>query len=309
MTLELLRDEIWQQLGEPSDLDPDTDTQYSGGPLLTWVVNEAQRRIAFFKDKQTGVMVRFSELMSDLYFQSYTVDDELDEDGTSTTQFTLPVDYGAEEDRWIGSIIEINSEKRLIVDYGADRVVTVHQALTETPSSGDEFTLYKAEYRLLPSGHGWVGENIALPTEVEFVNVGNFFHPLRIEDLEAGIVLEQAPRATVYTDKTQLGAPGEWYYYGKKIYLDKAPDDERWFRMEYYRAPYNLADDADEPEIPEPFHYLIVMWGVWWGLRRQQAPTEAWQAWNNFVETFRFTLQVNDIALERDNDYGSLRIR
>jgi len=310
MNLELLRDEIWQQLGEPSDLDPDTDTQYSSGPLLTWVVNEGQRQVAFFKDKQTGRSLRFRELYGDMFFDSYVVeDDTLDEDGLSTTQFTLPGDYGAEADRWNGSIIEVGGEKRIVVDYSADRLVTVHKALGVAPSVDDEFSMYKSEYLLLPSTHGWVGENIALPSEAQYISVGNFFHPLKITDMEDEVELDLGNKSTLYLDRTAVGAPTEWYMFGKKIIFNTAPEDNRWFKMEYYRAPYNLSADADEPEIPEPFHYAIVLWGIWWGLRRQQAPTEAWQAWNNLVEFIRFSVEVNEIADERLDDYGRLRLK
>lgn len=309
MTLELLRDEIWQQTGEPSDLDPATDTQYDGGPLLTWVVNEAQRQVAFFKDKVTGRVLRFKELYGDMFFQSYYVEDTLTESATSTTEVELPADYGAEESRWNGAILEISGEKRVIVGYSGSRIATVHRAFTTAPSAGDSFTLYKSGYLMIPAGHAWSGENIALPTEIADVAVGNFFHPLKVIDVYGGTELEVAPMKQAYLDLTKTGTPTEWYVYGKKIIFDSAPDDERWYKLEYYRAPYNLVDDEDEPEIPEPYHYAIVLWGVWWALRRQQAPTEAWQAWNNFVEFLRFSVEVGEIANERYNDYGTMRVK
>src|SRR5512146_2397218 len=127
MTLDQLRDQIYANSGFASDLKPDTDTSYNGGPILTWVVNEAQRQIAFWKDPAMGRQIRFRGLLSDAYFKSKVISGTLTADGTTTTVVLPAADVGSQDDRYIGWVVTVGGESRLIVDYtGSTLTATLH---------------------------------------------------------------------------------------------------------------------------------------------------------------------------------------
>ena len=111
MTLTNLRQQIYANAGFPSDLNPATDTSYNSGPILTWVVNEAQRQIAFWKDTATGRNLRFRSVLAETYFQSKVVSETLDDAGSTTTAVILPsTDVGSQDDRYNGWVFEAGGD-------------------------------------------------------------------------------------------------------------------------------------------------------------------------------------------------------
>ena len=117
MTLDLLRDEVWRALGKDTQLDPDTDTSYSGGPLLNYVCNEGQRRVALWKNKVNGKRVQFRNLIADLYFQSKVITGTTAPSGTVANSKSIAFStthVGSQSGRYNGWIVSCGSDKRLI---------------------------------------------------------------------------------------------------------------------------------------------------------------------------------------------------
>lgn len=313
MDLTLLRNEIWRHTGEQSDINPTTDTQYNSGPLLTWVVNEAQRQIATWKNPKNDRIYRIKSLIGECYFKTYYKTGTLDASCLSTTVQFPTADVGAQNDRYNGWIVKINGESRLIVDYdGATTTATVHTAWTTAPTIGDTYELYKRFSLLLPSTHAWVGDHISLPAESDrSVADGNLIEPLKIIDLEAQTEVDKATNSDYF--ETEMFSAGDdadrWFRKGNRIYFKNPINEEKWFKMEYYRLPTELSAAADEPEIPSFLHYGIVLWGIIWGFSRQQESSSKWSAqqdFNNFMET---RISEHDIEFERAEDYGSMQVR
>lgn len=309
--LELLMDEIWQQIGEPDDIDPDTDVQYEGSPLLMWVCNEAQRRIAMWKDPSTNHRTRIRSLISDLYFSSTYYDEDLDDDATDESQIILPAaDVSDEDDCYNGWVLEINNEARVIIDYdGTSYTATVNEDFSSTPEEDDGYKLYKNFYYLMPSTHAWVDEHISLPSTTDTTRAtGNLLEVLKIVDLNQSRTIPKG-RGSYYPamNMTSPGEPGDWIRVGNKIIFDKPQSEDYSFYMEYYRTPMDMAGNDSEPEIPEMYHYAIVLWGMWWGFNRQQDFTSAWAKKQDFNEFMKSISSQYELASERGETYGSLQ--
>ena len=56
------------------------------------------------------------------------------------------------------------------------------------------------------------------------------------------------------------------------------PTSGKTFAVRYHRGPKVLTvnDAAVEPELPEQFHWAIMLHVVWWGLRRAQESNDAY---------------------------------
>ena len=311
MTLSEIRTELWNNLGKTTELDPSLDTSYNSGPYLTYVANIAQRSVASYKLSR-GRILRFNTLKGDMYFKNTVIEGTLDAAGTTTTIIFPSGDVGTGDDRYNGWLLEIGGKYRIIVDYvTSTRTGTLHEALTTAPASGDDYNLYKKFSYLLPSGHAWVSEHIQLPATTDrFLNDGNFLEILKIEDLDQNTKLKKAQRGRSFvTLNTSTGDPQRWYRYGNKLIFDFAPEDEKWFRMEYYRMPIDMSADTDEPELPEEFHYALVLWGTEWGYRREGESNEKYSTKLDFKEFMEQTILELDIADEREFSYGSIRRR
>lgn len=86
-------------------------------------------------------------------------------------------------------------------------------------------------------------------------------------------------------DQSETGQPLYWFMYGNQ--LDVWPATDKQLVVVYLRTPQTLSADGDEPEIPEPFHELIVTGARIRGFRHTQSFEAAalerseWQAGMN----------------------------
>ena len=299
MTLSEIRNEIWEAIGHDTRYNPSTDTSYNSGPYLTFVVNEAQRQIATWKDPQTERVLRFKELMSEMFFKSVTLTGTIA--SATTTTVTLDTAVNANADEYNGWVIETGSDLRAITDFSAARVATVHDSYSTAPSG--TYTLYKRFFYLLPSSHAWAAEHIVLPDPSDrYRSEGNFLEPLKIEDLASQRTLDLGSRIESFPEFTnETGDPLSWITYGNKIVMDTNVSTAKWFRMEYYRKPTDMSADTDEPEIPGPFHYAMVLWGTWWGYRRKRENAAAYSVKRDLMDYMKTTVGGFDVNFERSN--------
>lgn len=313
MTLSDIRSRIWDGLGKPTDLDPSSDIQYNNGPLLTWVANAGQRQIAFWRDpiKQNRIMIR--SLYSTLNYQITTKTDSVTSVNNSTAPYYIEVNALAQDDdRYNDWIIVINGESMYVVDYdGTNRRCYVEDSFSTTPVVGDVIALYKNFDFLLPSTHTWVAEHIELPgVSDRFVATGNFFEPLSLIDITNDIELTRAQDNARFSGYLKTyGTPTSWTVYANKIMYNYAIDEQIWLRLEYYRAPLDMSNATDEPEIPEIYHYAIVLWGIWHGYVRVGEASAAQLAWANLMNYIRATYGQNSVNKSRSGGRGVLMTR
>ena len=312
MTLDLLRSEIWRHIGEPSDLDPETDTSYQSGSLLTWVVNEGQRQVAAWKDEKTGRIFRVRSLIGDFYYKSSIVEGTLTGDSADgTIVFPAAEVSTTEDDIYNGWCVTVGTETRLIVDYDSATLTgTLQSDWATTPVEDDSYTLFKQYELLLAPSHAWVSYHISLPVATDRGQAtGNLVELLKIYDLGAGTLLEKAQKEEGFeSNLTSPGSPGEWIRIGNKLWYDRPLDEEQWFKAEYYRLPTDLSSATDEPEVPEHLHWGIVLWGIMWGYSRHQEPSMKWSAKQDFVDFMNKATSQYELEFERSDDHGSLKM-
>ena len=310
MTLDLIRDEIWRHIGEPSDLDPDSDTSYAGGPLLTWVANEGQRSVSAWQDSQTGRIFRVRSLMGEMFYQTTYITGTLEGDGTTTTIVFPAGDVNSNDDRYNGWVVGVGAESRLIVDYdGASYTATVAPDWSTAPATDDTYYLYKQFELLLPSTHTWVDDHISLPVETDRSRAtGNLIEILRLYDVEETVALEKAQKEEDFiTNWTSSGDPSGWIRIGNKLWYDFPVKEEKWLKLEYQRLPTDMSEDTDQPEVPEHLHWGIVLWGIMWGYSRHQEPSMKWSAKQDFNDFMKKSVSQYQYEFERSDDHGILQ--
>jgi len=313
MTLTQIAYDVWRAAGEPTDLNPATDQRYSDGPLLYWVINQAQNRIATWKDTDTGGTPKILEIFGEMFFQATVITGELESDATDEDTIILPSgDVGAGDDRYNGWIYSDGSEYRLISDYvSSTYTATLATELTTAPETGDTYYLYKRFFYLLPSTDTWVGDHITRPAAgTLFHSEGQLIVPIKIDDIELNKRLEKANRGDGFMSTlTSVGDPSEWYLFGNKIIFNRAPDEKKWYRMEYKRLPTPLTNATDIPEIPEQFHYGLVLWALEWIYRHNGESGEKYSTKLDFNDFMRSTTSTMELMDDDDESYMFLRRR
>lgn len=311
MTLEWMRTQIWDATGKDTTLDPSTDTSYESGPTLTFVCNEAQRAIAFWRDNRTGRQLRLRNLYSELYFKSKLINGTLAPSGTVATARSIKLStthVGDQDDRYNGWVISCGTDRRVLMDWDGSGVSSpVHKSWTTTPSNSATYYMFKNFYHFLPSTDNWAsspsGEHIALPSTLNrYKPYGNYIEPLEVEDLEEGNRLDKSTRGDFHlANMTAVGSPSEWYMDGTKLTLNTNTNEERWFKLRYYRSPTDMSADADEPEIPKIFHHGIVLWGIEYVLRRNEEQSKKYALKQDFDSFMRSRINAYMVADDLDS--------
>lgn len=296
-TLGQLRTEVYEHSGDDSQLDPAVSANLV---RLDKVINEGQRRVAFYKNTR-GRRVRFPQLFGQLNFQTSIVQGLVSVASANTV--TLDGSAGAETDRYKDWLVRIGGQTHLVTDYQASRVATVAENWVSVPTGGEAYTLFKRHERLLPAGHSWALEHVELPVESSLpaLHEGRLLEVMKIVDLADQRELDHAVRGEFFdVSLTAIGPPRSWYRFGNIIEFDNALDEERWYRMEYYRAPTEMVAEADVPEIDEVFHWGIVLWCRWWSFIRQQETQLSSQAESDFRSFMNETIAAKEAISERD---------
>jgi len=309
MTLSFMRQEIFEQIGEPDDIDPDTDVQYDGAPLLDFAVNEGLRQVSTWKNPSTDRTIRLPEFIGEMTFQSYYETGTLTNVGTTST-VVLPTGASTVNDAYNGWIVTVGSETRFIVDYvGASLTATVTPVFGTAPAVDDTFKLAKNFNLLLASTDDLAGFHITLPASGAY-HKGNMLIPLKVIDIANTKDLTKAKDTEAYSGIiTQTGTPSEWLWLRNSLIFNFVPNERLWYKMEYYRLPKVLTTGTDEPDIPEFLQYGVILWGRWWGYSRQQAAPEAYSAKRDFQDFMAQRLDLYSMEYLREDDYGTLRMR
>lgn len=274
MTVQQLVEELWQQLGKPTNFCPRTDpddpdtfdlaASAGGAQLLTWL-NNGYRKVAAIRDSR-GHIIRFRNFITHGYYKFPSVSGTVA--AGSALTITLDASAGAaassQDDRYVGWLVSLRSsdEYGYIVDYeGTTRVATVHKAWTTNPDSGDAYQLLKSSFEVVESGHAFASDHLV---------VADARAILGIRDLKVDRSLEPAQRTTdlpLFVDETGTD-PSVYALRGKKILLDLAISDaNKYFDVEVLLWPAALTAADEEPEVPEVWQQVILLYALWWGLR------------------------------------------
>jgi hypothetical protein len=288
MTLTELRTEVWQDLGEPPDIDP---AEAAGLAKLNSWINRAYKKILFWKFPD-GTQLRFPSTEGEAFFKTVVVTGTVS--SATTSVVVLDASAGANVDQYNGWVLEIGGICKLIVDYDASRNATVHEAYSTVPSG--TYKLYKRFMRFCALGAVGASENILLRP------VGEVAEIRKVTDLATGTDLVPAERTDAFSQSLlNPSSPTSYFKRQDEIVFDYPVDEVLWFRLEYVRIPPDLVLDADKPEMPEFFHDAIELWAVWRGQRFMQDFSAAYSTKRDLQDLLTSTKQQAEMSYDRES--------
>lgn len=310
MTVEDMMTEIWESIGEPSDIDPtdssgSIDSSTDGfARILKWI-NRGYNRIWNWRFRD-GTLLRFSAQYATKNFQGVVYS------GTavsgSAAGIVLPSGtYQSSDDYYNDWLIYLHSgtgsgQTRYVADYaGSSRNVIPAEDFSTAPDSDTQFSLYKRHMKFLVAGATGVTDNIDLDPKEDLFTV------LKVVDLVDEQELAEGLRTDSYAgSRTEYGTPSTYYVYGDTLYFDIALDEGRWYQLEYLKQPSELTSTGDSPDIPSIWHEGILLYAVWWGQRLQEDFTNAYATKRDLIDFMETTKQSGEMQYERT--LGSLEV-
>jgi hypothetical protein len=279
MTLAEIIEEIYEGLGEPSDLkytdeNDDIDVTSTGWLKLVRAVNMGCMYMATFKFP-TGrqLKLRLNEDTGTLFPTSIV-------NGLPVSSLTPPG-----TDRQL-TLITAPIVNQLLIgrSSAATGVVRFVNGLTATLSqmtgtfiNGEIVDAYSREFQF---------PDTMLSKKIIDV--------LQVVD-STGSVLTETDQDTNLTvaASSELGIPTSWRKIRQGIRFDIYPQDDLEYFIRYARGPIDLVNPTDIPELPVQMHSGLVLYGQWWGLRRAQESTDAYSVKRDLVD-FMSTVRVED---------------
>ncbi len=306
MTLQEMSTEVWEQLGEPQDMIPGTldtnglltyDVTSTGGAKLLGWLNRAQARVLSWKDPVSGEMVRFRDLEERLFFQGYEVTGTAQTAATNT--LTLESGSLTTDDVYNGMVVTIDSntgsgQSRLITDFvGSSLVATVSKAWNTTPDVTSTYSINKEFYKFRESTDADVGRNILVSDKAKILTV------TRLKDVDDGRELVYREKSeTFVTSRDSAGTATVWYLEGDGLRFNIPPNDTRWFEANIRILPDDMTVVGDVPFVPEGFHEVMVLWCIWYGLRRDRNFSGAYSTKRDIIDLMRGLKSEYDLRYE-----------
>lgn len=327
MTLDEAVLTLYETLGEPTDFRPTgadwvtLDPTSTGYQRLANLLNSGQTACANFKTRR-GSQIRFGNLVANTNVTIKEISAPFDIDGLDPYKMyinksDLPnpaIPELSTSGRFENSFFTIYDETYDVDWDNYDDVTGRWEIyLTEpVPTDPTDRTVYitKNSFYFLPPSHPWVGENFREPTTISYgTPKGNLTYVLKINNLTDQ---EEVRRANMNEDFLQTynenDTPTEFVLFGKEIRFNTIPPTGTRFNVEYYRTPTRLSDGGENFEIPEQFHYGIIMWATWQGLIRLHELETAILFKRDWFDFMNITKNDNDYKWERTIE-GSGTIR
>lgn len=293
MTLEKIIQEIFEALGEPSDLqyldDSDAiDTASTGWLRMVDAVNTACLEIATHKFPEgRQLRFRFLEEQTQLVVPVLSGTIASHTAGEQLVTLDLPLQAAG---YYKGYALAIGTSNYRVIDSQTSGAAT--QALLfpapQTSVASLGYMASRREYYFVDAStlaFGEVADGIAyvpangLPLEI-----------LNVHDITNATEITYTSRHTTFApDAVEFGTPTQYYKLPKGLRFDLWPNTQLNYMIRYMRAPYALTalDANEEPELPTQFHRAIVLHGLWWGYRRQQENESAYAAKNDLEDLLR----------------------
>lgn len=294
MTFEEIATDVWELLGEPTDLDfRDNEgvlsTTSNGWIRLMRAARTAQVAISKWRNPRTGKRFRHYG-MSEVLTLSVTPAVE----GTITSVNNEGIAIGVDNvlgmnahSTWYFKHINAESE----VQYGriissGDLQITLYDALSREPQVGDSYALIPPFIELPQSNIGVM--------RVVYLN----------DSKEIPIA---RPESITFDRSATLGAPSFYYQIHDRIYIDRIPEDDGVFYVEVERYPEFNSDPAGLPDIPESVHYAMVLHMAGWGFGRYLNAEMRKSMRDEYLEYMNTIQLPKDLELDRQDDSFGIR--
>ncbi len=308
MTTKEMIIDVYEALGEPSDLAPYTDvndpintfdiTTDGAVKLLRWL-NEGYKRIIAYKFPN-GTQLRFPELEDRVNFKTYNESDTAQ--AGATTTITLAAGASAVDDFYNDWVVEIDSgtganQLRTIMDYnGTTKVAIVNRDYNTDPDATSVYSLFKNFMDIVSSTDAKAAVSIVLDP------VNTFFAVNKLTDMDNRRLIIKGFRTDTFVNQLESkGIPDVYLVRDYRIYFNQNIDEQRWFRLEYTKMPSDLTAATDEPLIPVNFHEVIMRWAHWKGLKRSGESDTAWAVRQDIDHYLKTSIQPVEVEMEREN--------
>lgn len=307
MTLQEIIVEIFEGLGEPSDLniwDTDgvtIDPDGKGWPRLTRVVNDAAMALTMWK-WPNGHQVRMRSSEAEAMIKTQVTVGAVS--AWSNPTMTLS-----------GPGITTSMRGRLIVGAtsGATGLVWYHNLsttmiltkITGTFVALESVSFYQRDYRFDDS------TTLALtdPGIPYLAASGRPLEVIQVIDADTGAVLDETTKTEKFSVvDSSIGSPATVARTYGGFVFDVWPTAGLTFLVRYSKGPAVLTinDATVEPDLPAQFHRGLVLYGIWWGLRRAQESNDAYATRKDLEDFMARTKTEFDI--QDDNVSGQIKI-
>lgn len=296
--------EVFEGLAEPSDLFPYAAgtttfdiTAVGSVKILRWL-NRAYKRIVNWK-MPDGSQARFPCQDGEFFFKSVV------KNGTvvaaSSSDITFDASLDAVVDQYNGWIVEITAglgvgQKRLLTSFSIGRLSSISVDWDVIPDTTSSYSVYKRFYKFVPSSAGDVSENIALSPINQIAAVRKLSDVSGLFDLAKG-----GGNETYIDGLFSSGTPSSYIVQNNRIIFDLAVDEVRWYRLEYARIPPALVAATDEPELPDSFNEVLILFAQWIGLKRAQEWTGAYTNKKDIEDLMRSLKSSLEMSFERED--------
>jgi hypothetical protein len=293
VTTQEMIDELRLSLGNRTDI---TDARY-----VQWL-NWAQYDLCGFHRKRAFPSLRFRALEKRMLWNISVVTGTAQ--SGSSTGIVLAAGSSSTDDYFNDCVIELTdysgtapdnllNQKRIITDYdGATLTCTLDEAWDVNPDANTVYKIYRREYDI----QTFLGIN---PTQTLWAIE-------RLETVRGTEIEKKDWESLIYTDGTGAisSVPEKFARRGETIVFDKWIEEDIAFRVWYYQYPTLLNSGAPtvEPSLPEPWHEIIVIGGVWRGFDKLMEPDRADAAYKKYEDeaTNRINqYQVEDASIKR----------
>jgi hypothetical protein len=275
MTLRDIVIDVFEALGEPSDLDIYSDsvgqvidTSKIGWTKLVAKVNEACNAIANWRWPSGRIIrMRLHEARAPLKVALH--DTAII---TAVTPTFSVSGWGFSGSHKGDLIVSATGSGLVLWQDGLNFVAQIQEGSITT---GQSVSFYTREFKWT-AGSALVG----IPyTAAE----GKPIEIKRVIDAETSTELSQLSSYPAFS--TDLGTPTGFYKLYNGLVFDVYPELAKLYIIEYSRGPAILSATTDIPELPEQFHPAIVLYCIWKGLRRSQESNEAYAVRKDLEES------------------------
>jgi len=294
MTLQEIVVQVFEALGEPSDLNPyATDgttvlVTSAGWKKLVDAVNIGCLQLSTWKwPNGRQIRMRFTEdtAVFEVNQKTFVVG--------SWTSPTLTLTTSTVTDNlYVGRlVVGATSGATGLVMYSSGMTVYLTK-VTGTFTTGETVTFYQREFQFV-SG---TDPRTAFGIPYTAAN-GVPFDIVGVTELGSSTPLDEtSKRERFLTSESTVGTPTAFYRVPKGVVFDTWPTDGLAFLIRYQRGPRTLGytETTAEPELPAQFHYGLVLFGIWWGLRRAQESNDAYATKKDLEEFMLRTRTEND---------------
>jgi len=308
MNTEQMVYELWEMIGRPAKLDMDptdgNDVVVATGPgvsRMLRVLDWAQTQVAAWRDPRqfgrpmwwSGAYKSFTTSVAPWEGLGFDVAGNLNAARWTANPPAVDVVGGVVQvDAGVDPLLEPTEDREIVVWDQANSTVIGYPAFSAVTTG----RTFRACPRWLDLPRSWRARSV---------------HQVKLVDTAGGsaATLTMAERGDQLNERAEVGTPTGWLMKGNRIWFDKALEETRYLRLECECAPATLMvpgvavgywDLTMEPELPEQFHGLIVLYAAAYGQGLLQDLEQQTVRRGQFRDDMMMTIDQADTRMDLD---------